>query len=415
MLWFSHVVPYPPKAGVLLRAYHLLTAVARHHEVDLVAFVQEPLLRMYYDDVEQGLSECREVLEEHCGEVLFLPILSAKGIMGRHRAALLSLLSGHSYVQRWLNSRMARIALDQFLADRRYELVHFDSISLAAFRGYFPDSIKTLNHHNAESKMLERRAEKASNMLARRYFAVEAARLARFEGSTADDFALHVTCSELDSERLQESMPGAPMLAIPNGVDVSYFTPAGTPERRSTLIFVGTLNWYPNIDAVDYLLREIWPRLKSRVTDATLDLVGAGASRSLQELAADTPDVTLHGYVPEVRPMIDSASLYVCPIRDGGGTKLKILDAMAMGKCIVAHPIACEGIDVKDGHSIVYAESPNEYCDRIEALLAAPEERGRIGQAARTVALERYAFDKIGERLAGAYGELVAAAPETRR
>ena len=168
--------------------------------------------------------------------------------------------------------------------------------------------------------------------------------------------------------------------------------------RPGSLVFVGTMNWYPNVQAMVYFLREIWPGLKARVTAATLDIAGSNPPECLVQMARSLPDVTVHGYLPDVRPLIDSAAVYICPIRDGGGTKLKILDAFAMQKCVVAHPIACEGIDVTAGKNVVLASTPAEFIHEIESLLQDDGRRNELARAARTLVETRYSYREIGAR-----------------
>jgi glycosyltransferase involved in cell wall biosynthesis len=396
VLWVSHVVPFPPKAGVLLRAYYLLKSVAKYHEVDLIAFVQRPLLETFYLDVETGLEQCRLELLKHCRSVTFLPIEKAARPLGKMRTAWEALFCRDGYIASWLDSASARAEIARCLQGRHYDVAHFDSLSLASYRPLTKNTPATLGHHNAESHMLLRRAQLEHNILKKLYFKVEAARLARFERRISDWFRLHITCSALDSQRLRVTMPEARIVCVPNGVDTEFFKPSGLAETPNSLIFVGTLSWYPNVDAVNYLLRDIWPRLEAALPATTLDIVGAGAPAALKELAARSAGVTLHGFVPEIRPMLERAALYVCPIRDGGGTKLKILDALAMEKCIIAHAVACEGIAVTSERDVVFAETPDEFVTQIQRLLADPDRRRALGVAARRLAIAQYSFDAIG-------------------
>jgi polysaccharide biosynthesis protein PslH len=402
VLWLSHVVPYPPKAGVLLRAYHLLKGVAARHDVHLVAFIQRPLLATFYADFEAGLAECRAELSRFCQSVTFLPIEKAERPLGKIRTAAESLLLGGGYTARWLDGPRAAASIARMARERRYDVAHFDHISLASYRPQLATVPATLGHHNAEAHMMVRRAALEPNYWRRRYFRQEGERLGRYEGRVADWFRLHVTCSELDSARLRATMPTAQFLAVPNGVDPDFFSPAGLEQLPNSVIFVGTMSWYPNVDAVTFFLREVWPLLRARVPMATFDIVGADAPTELRQLAARAPGVTLHGFVPEIRPVIERAALYVCPIRDGGGTKLKILDALAMSKCVLAHPVACEGISVSGGVDVVFAESPTEFANEASALLASPERRRAIGTAARQLAISKYNFAALAERLASA-------------
>jgi glycosyltransferase involved in cell wall biosynthesis len=396
VLWLSHVVPYPPKAGVLLRAHYLLKSLASQHQVELVAFVQRPLLNTFYPDITTALNDCRKELLRFCHSVTFLPITKADRRFGKLRTALEGLLYPYGYLASWLNSSSARSEIRHIVRGPKFDLAHFDHISLASYRFLLADTPVTLGHHNAESHMLKRRAELESNPLKKVYFWQEAVRLARYETKIANWFRLHVTCSDLDSERLRVTMPSARMRVIPNGVDTAFFAPRGTPEVPNSLIFVGTLSWYPNFEAVAYLLREVWPRLRERIPTATFAVVGSGAPATLRELVAVSPGVTLHGYVPDVRPLIDSAALYVCPIRDGGGTKLKILDALAMAKCILAHPVACEGIDVTPGKDVILSETPDDFIRQIEEILTDTRRRLAIGRSGRELAESKYSFATIG-------------------
>lgn len=400
VLWLAHAIPYPPRAGFLARSYHLLRGLARGHSVDLIAFVQERWVRTLYPSLEEGLEDSRRALGELCASVTFLPIEGLTHRFGKQLLAARSLLAGTSYTTSWLVSSAARAAIRRQLSAGRYDLAHFDTIGLAPYRTLAQGLPATLNHHNIESHMMLRRAENARHALARTYFRREGRLLSDFERATAPRFAAHITCSELDSARLRELVPEVRTVVIPNGVDCEFFAPRGAVTRPASLIFVGTMDWYPNSDAMHFFLREMWPGIKQRVPAAVLDIVGSNPPSTLTELARRLPGVTVHGYVPDVRPLLDSAALFVCPIRDGGGTKLKLLDAFAMGKCVIAHPVACEGIDAASEREVVLAATPEEFIASTVGLLADEGRRNAIGRAARQLAETRYSFREIGARFA---------------
>jgi polysaccharide biosynthesis protein PslH len=411
ILWASHLIPYPPKSGVHLRSYHLLKAVAARHEVDLIAFVQEAWLRVFYRSREEGLTECARELGRFCHSVRFLEIESAARPGGKWRSAAAGLVLPASYTARWLDGAAGRRAFADAARAERYALAHFDTIGLAPYRPLLAGVPATLGHHNIESQMLLRRAENERSPLRRLYYLQEGRRVRSFERRTAPQFAAHITCSDLDSERLRAIAPQARVETIPNGVDTDYFRPSGRVAPRRSIVFVGSLNWYPNVSAVEFLLREIWPALKRAAPELALDLVGSAPPASIQGLAAALPDVTVHGFVDDVRPFMEEALLYVCPIRDGGGTKLKLLDAFAMQKCVVAHPIACEGIAALPGKEIELAESAAAFVAVIQELLAEPERRASIGRAARELVVSRYAFPAIGRRLCELFESLAGTTP----
>jgi polysaccharide biosynthesis protein PslH len=399
VLWASHFIPYPPKSGMHLRSYHLLRGVAAKHDVDLIAFVQESWLRIFYPSCEEGLQDCAEQLGRICRSVRFHAIDNLKRPGGKWRTALEGLVCPATYTIRCFQSRDALRTFKELASRESFAVAHFDTIGLAPFRGLFHGTPATLGHHNIESHMLLRRAANEKHPLKSLYFWQEGKRVQQYEAQVADSFGAHITCSDLDGARLRAIAPQANAVTIPNGVDIEYFHATRVESPPPSLIFVGSLNWYPNVDAVLFLLREIWPLVKTAVPALRLDVVGSAPPPHIIELAAALRDVKVHGFVDDVRPLMDAASLYVCPIRDGGGTKLKILDAFAMQQCVVAHPIACEGIDVVPGRHAEFAESAAAFAASITRLLQRPSERADMGRAARQLVVERYSFSEIGRRL----------------
>jgi polysaccharide biosynthesis protein PslH len=406
VLWASHIIPYPPKSGVHQRSYHLLKGVAARHEVDLVAFIQEPWLRVFYPSREEALEDCERELRRLCRSVRLISIDGLQRPGGKWRTALEGLILPASYTVRWLQSPGSWRKFGEVARHGSYELAHFDTLGLAPFRRLFAGIPATLGHHNIESHMMQRRAANEANTLKRLYYLQEGMRVRGFEARIAGSFAAHITCSDLDSGRLRAIAPAARVVSIPNGVDVDYFRPAPTDTQRRSIIFVGSLNWYPNVSAVRFLLTQVWPSLKAAVPDLQLDIVGSAPPQSLRDLASAARDVTVHGFVGDVRPLLNAATLYVCPIRDGGGTKLKLLDAFAMQKSVVAHPLACEGIDVIPGRHVEFAESAEAFVERIRTLLQQPGTREQMGRAARQLVLDRYGFAEIGRRLSDLFGSL---------
>jgi glycosyltransferase involved in cell wall biosynthesis len=399
VLWVSHIIPYPPKSGVHLRSYNLLRAVAMQNEVDLVAFVQEPWLEIFYASHEEAIEDCGRHLRQFCRSVRFVSIEKLARPLGKVRTALEGLFFPQCYTIRWLQSIAAWNVFADLSRRTTYDLAHFDTLSLAPFRPLFSKIPATLGHHNVESHILRRRAQNEASWLKRWYFNQESRRVRSYEARVAYSFARHIACSELDCDRLRAIAPRISAVAIPNGVDVEYFCPTAVATTNKSLIFVGSLNWYPNVDAVLFLLREVWPLLQARVPDVRLDIVGSAPPPSVLRLASSLADVRVHGFVDDVRPLMAAAAVYVCPIRDGGGTKLKLLDAFAMEKCVVAHPISCEGIEVIPGRHVLLAETARAFADCIQLMLENRAVRESIGKAARELVVSRYSFMQIGRQL----------------
>ncbi len=406
ILWISHAIPYPPKAGFLLRAYNLLREVARYHTVDLVAFVQEPWLKTIFHDVDTGVTESRAALSSICREVHFLPIDSMIGSYGRYRTALRALYTGRSYTTSWLDQPNAAQLIGQLANSHRYDLVHFDTIGLAPYLDLAGSAVTTLGHHNIESHLFTRRSQTEQNLFKRLYYAREGRLLSDYEKKMASRVTANITCSALDSDRLRELAPDVTAYCVPNGVDCSFFQPQPETEHEKSLLFLGTLNWHPNVDAMMFFLDEVWELLRQAVPDVKLHIVGANAPRKLTELAARKAGVRMHGFVDDVRPYFAQAQIFVCPIMDGGGTKLKLLDAFAMGKAVIAHPIALEGIDAVPGTHVEIAETPSDFVRVIKELLDDPARRAALGANARQLVEDQYSFAAIGKSFASLLADL---------
>jgi len=405
ILWLSHIVPYPPKGGVLQRSYHLLRETASRHQVTLFAFVQQRPLEQCFGDLETGLAESEKALSHFCSEVRFLPIPMESKWQGMARLAARSLFSRNSYTMNWLRSKQFAHAMRELSADS-FDLVHADTISLAPYVSYFPGIPRALDHHNVESQMMLRRADNDSNPLKRIYFRQEARKILREERRYCPEFNTNIMCSKLDAERLIELVPSARMDVIPNGVDVDYFRPQPEQEVPGRLVFAGRMAAYTNRQAALFIVRELWPVLAQAFPEITFDLVGGGPPAEATALALRESRFRAPGFVDDIRISIAEASIYVCPITDGGGTKLKVLDALAMGKALVADPIACEGIDVVEGESVRFASTPQEYVRVIGELLNDPMQRSRLAGAGRLLVEDYYGYAGIGKKLSETYFQL---------
>jgi len=352
ILWLSHLIPYPPKGGVLQRSYNLIRELSKYHEVSLLAFNQSALLGSMFPSVSVGKEEAKKQLLAFCKDVEFVDIPSESSSSGKYILALKSLFSSSSYTTNWLVSKEMSSAIDAISGDNEFDLIHFDTISLAVYLPLFEDVPKILDHHNIESHMMLRRAEQESNMFKKFYYYQKGRKISSYEKAICKKFDLHITCSELDSQRLRNIDASLNVDEIPNGVDVDYFIPDFENEQGTRLVFAGGLNWYPNQDAMLFFARDIWPILKEKCPEVEMDLIGKNAPKELCELGQWDENYHVHGFVDDVRGYLSRASVYVCPIRDGGGTKLKLLEAFAKGKAVVAHPAACEGNDVTEREEI---------------------------------------------------------------
>jgi glycosyltransferase involved in cell wall biosynthesis len=216
---------------------------------------------------------------------------------------------------------------------------------------------------------------------------------------------LNVTMSDTDASKLRAIAPESRTVTVPNGVDISHFTPRPDARRPNRVVFLGPTYMYPNRDAVDWFLAEIWARIRAAVPSAWLDLVGKSSAtdRTRYESAGQ---VRVHGYVDDVRPYLASATCSIAPIRIGGGTRLKILDSWSMGTAVVSTSTGCEGLHAADGENILIRDEAEGFAAAVVDVLERQELRERLAAAGRKTAEDEYSWQAIGEGLILTYRSL---------
>lgn len=317
---------------------------------------------------------------------------------------LASAASTTPYDVRWLRSREFADHVRSVGAQEHFDLVHMDTIGLAPHRRALTALPIVLNHHNVESDMLAQRASAVRSRLQRFYLSREAHKLARYERRVCPDCAMNLVVSSLDATRLQTVAGACPTAVVENGTDTDYFLPhKPLGHGDGGIIFTGRMNWYPNLIAARLLLRDIWPALAEQRPDRRLMIVGGGAPPELHAAAASDPRIRVTGFVEDIRPYLDDASIYVCPINDGGGTRLKIVDALAMAKPLVATRFAVEGLGLVEDQHFLRAETADEFVARVRQLEDDPALRGRLARAGREVIEARFSWQHVGANLESAY------------
>ncbi|MEP6474534.1 MAG: glycosyltransferase family 4 protein, partial [Gemmatimonadota bacterium] len=222
--------------------------------------------------------------------------------------------------------------------------------------------------------------------------------------------ALNITVSDADADQLRAIAPQGRYLTVPNGVDVGAFRPAAGSGKG--VVYVGGTTWFPNRDALDYWSAEIHPLFRQLVGDVPVKWVGRATEQEQRQFAAD-PGIELTGYVQDVRPYVHEAGCFIVPLRIGGGTRLKILDAWAMGKAVVSTSIGCEGLRAVDGQNILIRDSPKEFAEAVALVLRDAALRQRLGAAARQTVEETYSWEVLSQPMIEAYLGVIAGLPPT--
>jgi sugar transferase (PEP-CTERM/EpsH1 system associated) len=249
-----------------------------------------------------------------------------------------------------------------------------------------------LFEHNVEHQIWRRLAGVEHRPLRRALLEIEWRKMRRYERRTVARARRTVAVSETDRARLAAAAPGAAVHAIDTGVDTTYFRPGATPEEPASLAFVGAMDWYPNEEAVLHFTSRVLPLIHAEVPEVRLTVVGRNPGAAVRALA---PGVRVTGTVDDVRPYLDAAAVVVVPLRIGGGTRLKIFEALAMAKAVVSTTVGAEGLPVASGEHLELADDPASFARAVIELLRRPERRRALGAAGRRLVEGRYSWAAI--------------------
>jgi glycosyltransferase involved in cell wall biosynthesis len=402
ILWVSHFVPYPPKGGCFQRSYNLIRRVAASNELHLIAIRHK---RSTHPDSETG--RARDELLKHCRSVDIVDIadrmtykqLALRGVAGLFTADPLSV---SIYRSDEVRSHMRRL-----MAQHRFDVVHLDTISLAEYRADAALVPTVMTHHGAESWMIRRRIRREPDPFKRLFFVAEWLMLQRYERRMCPRVDGNVVMSEFDRALLEEVAPGASFTVVGNGVDIDFFTPV-EPSNEPAIVFAGRLDQYSNREGILYFLREVWPLVRRAYPSAVLHVIGMNPPRTLEEIAAADAQVKLHGFVPDVRPYFRSAGVAICPVRDGGGTRIKILDGLAQGIPMVTTTIGCEGLAVTPERDVLIADTPEDFARQIGRVFDDVDLRRTLSRYGRQLVVTRYSWDALAARLNEVYHQVAS-------
>jgi glycosyltransferase involved in cell wall biosynthesis len=380
---------YPATTGGTIRSSMLFERLSRHHDITVVSF-RRP---------EDGPDRL-EMMRACCNQLETVSWSETRKGTARFFAEIaLNVASPKSFAVAKYESREMQRKIDRLLKRDRYDVLIADFLqpSINALdTQFFP---KVLFQHNVESVIRRRQFDVAANPLLKTYLYWDWLRLKRFEGRAARNFDHCIMVSEQDCLTMRELYGVTSTTAIPTGVDVEYFQPREPEAPGHHVVFTGSMDWFPNDDAIRFFVADVLPLVR-RELEVTVWIVGRNPQESMLRLAKEHPDVRVTGTVPDVRPYIDRAGVYVVPLRIGGGTRIKIFEAMAMGKPIVSTTIGAEGLPVSNTRNIFLEDTPERFADRVVGLLRNQEERRRIGRAARALVVEHYTWDVAARRFA---------------
>ncbi|MCC6748438.1 MAG: glycosyltransferase [Deltaproteobacteria bacterium] len=397
ILFHTGQVPYPADTGGKIRSSKLLEELARRHEVSVVCFRREA-------DAPEDLDRLRAI----AARVETVPWADPPRGSPRYLFQLArNMVSSLPFsVARHYAPAMER-AIRRLVAEVEPQVLVCDFLHTTRNMmnvAFFP---KILSQHNVEAVIARRRFEQETNPLARALYHLQWLKLRQYEEAASKSFHHSIMVSDQDRETLASEYGVTTTSTIPNGVDVDYFHPMETPAEGTDLVFTGSMDWLPNEDGISYFVKEILPLVRQQEPAVKVWVVGRQPTAALKRLAEATPGVELTGTVPDIRPYVARGQVYVVPLRIGGGTRIKILEAMAMGKAIVSTRIGAEGLDVTDDEDILLADEPAFFARRVVELLRDPERRRRLGVAGRAKVVDVYTWRAAVARFDAIHAELV--------
>jgi polysaccharide biosynthesis protein PslH len=399
-LFVSERFPYPLDTGGNIRSFHLLRGLAAQHEVTLLTTGRTAVAE-----------ESKRALADLDIRVRVVAV-SSNQLRRDLMQLVMSVVSDVPLVLRRHESRGMRREIGRLLhTPPGFDVVHFNHLDTALYADEVPQGVRqVLDQHNVVSNQVMMTLSSECGRLRRFLLQRDQHLLAGYEVRSCNGMDLCLACSDTDVDTLRSMGVRASLLAIPNGVDLDYFGFAAERAAQPELVFFGTLDYDPCERAVWYFCNEILPLIKRRVADARFVAVGSNPSRRLRSLAASRTDVTLTGRVPDIRPHVQRARVSVVPLLSGSGTRLKILEAMAMGIPVVTTAIGVEGISARDGEHLFIRDSSEEFAAAAVRLLLEPSIAESMRRAARVFVAAHFGWAAICAQLRSAYAELACSA-----
>jgi sugar transferase (PEP-CTERM/EpsH1 system associated) len=411
ILWLNAGLLLPLDKGGKLRTWHLMRHLAARHDITYLSFA-EPFER----------EEHRAGMREVCRRLETVPRSdAAKGTLRFYADAARYVVDPVPYAVAKYRSPAYASRVLELLATGRFDAVVCDFLPPVVNLPAVLPCPSILFTHNVEAEIWRRHAETAANPISRWLLTRQWQRMLRFERAALERFDLVLAVSEGDGDTFERLYPGAlrsPVHVVNTGVDTRYFAPMPeTPARRAHIAFTGSMDWLPNEDGMTWFVRDILPLIRRAEPEATLSIIGRSPTPAVRRLA-EAGGVEVTGSVDDVRPHVAAGSVYIVPLRIGGGTRLKIFEAMGMGKAVVSTTIGAEGLPVTNGSDIVLADEPAAFAASVVGLMRDGDRRRRMEIAARRLVVERYDWSAVAQDFENALksvrtnGNVVAALEE---
>jgi sugar transferase (PEP-CTERM/EpsH1 system associated) len=391
ILFIAPRLPWPADTGGKIRTLNIIKQFLKFASLRLVCF-----------SFEKGDDKWKEEMEKLGAQVT---LVSARENSLLRKAWNINFEALPHSVIKYHSPQMHKVLKD-LIAGEPFDAVHIDHLHMAQFAGSINGLPCYLDEHNVEYKILERCCDIETSGMKKGIYRKQALKMKLYETKIIMEFKGVFACSPDDKKILNGLNPrSVPLYLMPNGVDIDYFKAPDSQEdgEVEALVFTGSLDWLPNDDAVSYFCGKILPLIWQKKDSVKLYVVGKSPSAMIKKLAGRDSRVIVTGRVDDVRPYVRPAKAFIVPLRIGGGTRLKILEAMSMSKAVVSTSIGAEGIEYTDGKNILIGDNPQDFADKVLGLMDDGLKSRQIGAEGRKLVCGKYDWDTIGRGLKEVY------------
>lgn len=393
-------LPYPLDSGKRIRTWQLLTSLASRHDLTLLC-------------LDENRPEALRAVQNQGIRVLLGPRVREKSGASLYAGLLANLFSPYPYTVTKHFSRTLHAQLLSRIDAENPDLIHVEWTPYARYLSGVAGRKTIITTHNIEAQIWLRRTQHSRTALEKAFFGLQALKMRAFERrrlALADEVT---AVSPADLTWLRNEGISRSSL-VENGVDTDYFRPNLGTENDRGILFLGSLDWYPNQDALQFFVKEIVPSIGARLPNVELTIVGRRPPSELVSQMAALPATSLCSDVADVRPFLERAGAFVVPLRIGGGSRIKILEALAAGKAVISTRVGAEGLELVSGQHLLVADTPREFADRVIEVLTQPELRRKLGANGRRLASERYTWKQMADHLELAWFRAVGLTSQTR-
>jgi len=394
ILLIARCPPYPIHFGDRLILYHLAAQLAaRGHTIDLIAFSNHAPDRADVPRYAPSFHTVQLIAESSRGRVAYLRRLRARGGI-------------FPTSERTAWSPAMWQAIETRLQQNTYDMVHvFGGIQVYEYRNLIGHRPTIIVPYESYSLYLRRAMAQEDGRIGKLRQSIALRIAEAYERRMFDGYGAVVVLADRDAQTLRGLDDRLPLTVIPNGVDTDYFMPFEHAPTEPVIAFTGSFDYAPNADAAQYLIRRIFPQVREYIPNARLILIGRDPPATLQTLANESIEVT--GRVSDIRLYLEQAMVVVSPLRMGAGIKNKVLEALALGKPVVATALSCDGIAVEDGTHLLIANHSREFANAIVRLIRTPALRDRLSEAGRALIEDRYTWHTVADQYERLYRSLM--------